>query len=386
MKVKKTFVFGTLWLLVMLPVAACIQTPGPATPAPSPATGNRGSAAVKSEWESLVEAARKEGTVVIYSGGSLGEATEASAKLVYSQYGVQIDYISGRGAEQITKITNERKAGLYYADAMLVGLGSFFNIISPMKITVPLQPLLLLPEVTDGSKWRTGGLPFADRDKTAIAFSLQTNHYTAINTDMVKANEITSAEDILDPKWKGKIVLNDPSVGGSGAGWFQYFMLGDAYGREKGREYMMKLVKQEPVIIRDERLQLDWVARGKYAVGLGVSVPHLTSLARAGAPIKLLAMKEGGYLNSGSFNLIVLDRAPHPNAIKLFANWVLSREGGTIMAKYSGYPSARLDVSTEGFDPMFIPGSKDVLPGEDWKKHQAELLVMAAEIFKPLLK
>ncbi len=85
-------------------------------------------------------------------------------------------------------------------------------------------------------------------------------------------------------------------------------------------------------------------------------------------------------------NLIVFDKAPHPNAAKLYANWVISREGGEIMSKYSGYISARLDVPTFGFDTSLVPDPKDILPGEEYRLKQGELQKVAAEIFKDLLR
>ncbi len=143
---------------------------------------------------------------------------------------------------------------------MILGQTSFFNIINPMKIAVPREPMLVLPEVKDKSKWRTGDITFLDKGKTAMAFSLNRLHYAAVNTEMVKEGEITSIEDVLAPKWKGKIVINDPTVGGSGNEWFTFIML-QAYGMEKGREYVQRLLRQETVVIRDQRLQAEWVAK-----------------------------------------------------------------------------------------------------------------------------
>ena len=335
------------------------------------------------EWDSLVAEARKEGSVVVYIA-PIGEARDIAAKTFKEKYGISIDFVTGRGAELINKITTERNAGLYTVDAMLMGLGTFFNMIGPMKITVPLEPLLMLPEVTDGTKWRMGNVLFVDKAKTCIAFSLTSLHCISINTDLVKEGEITSFEDILAPKWKGKIVINDPSVGGHGAEWFQFMMLGPTYGKEKGRGYVMKLIEQNPVMNRDQRLQTEWLARGKSLIGIGIEPSEIEKMAKLGAPVKVISVKEGSPLSSGPLNVMVFDRAPHPNAAKLFVNWVLSREGGEIMSKYSGYLSARLDVSTAGFDPIFIPRSTDILPGEQYKLQAGELLKVAADMFKDL--
>lgn len=375
---KKRAVF-LVAILLLLSLAACTPTSGPA---PAPTVEKVVPAPVKGEWESLVEAAKKEGQVLIYNA-SIGEAADRSAKAFGEKYGVGLSFVTGRGSELAQKITTERNVGLYVVDGMIMGLGTFYNSINPMKITVPLEPLLVLPEVKDSSKWRTGKMIFADPAKTSIALSLNSLTYTAVNTDLVKEGEITSTEDVLAPKWKGKIVINDPSIAGIGAEWFTFIML-QAYSREKGQEYIQKLIRQEPALIRDQRLQAEWVARGRYPVGVGVEPSEVDKMSRAGAPIKALAMKEGQPLTSGPWNFMIFDKAPHPKAAQLFANWLSSQEGGEIVAKYSGYISARLDVLTTGFDPIFVPGPKDILPGEDYKLEQGKLLRVAADLFKDL--
>lgn len=388
MKRASILLLGGLLILSLLAACTLSGSPVPITATPkagTPPVTAMTPVTTGSEWDSLIAAAKKEGVVVIYHA-SIGEARDIATKTFKDKYGIALDFITGRGAELTQRISTERNAGLYFVDAMIMGLGTFFNVINPMKITVPLEPFLVLPEVTDGTKWRTGNVPFVDKAKTCIAYSLTGLHYMAINTDMVKEGEITSTEDVMDPKWKGKLVVNDPTVSGSGAEWFQFIMLGPAYGKEKGREYMVRLIRQEPAITRDQRLQAEWVARGRYSIGLGVEPSEVDKMARAGAPIKLIAMKEGKPLSSGPMNVMVFDRAPHPNATKLFVNWVLGQEGGTIMSKYSGYPSARLDVSAADFDPIFIPGPKDILPGEEYKLQAGEMLKLAAEMFKDLLK
>lgn len=371
-------------LLVLLLLAAC--APAATVPSPTAASpgGQTGPAATPSPWDSLVGAARKEGMVVIYNA-SIGEAADQSARAFRDKYGIALNFVAGRGSELAGKVSSERKAGLYVVDIMLMGLGTFYNSINPMKITVPLEPMLILPEARDASKWRTGKLIFADNARTSLALSLNSLTYTSVNPELVKEGEITSTEDLLAPKWKGKIVINDPSIAGMGAEWFTFIML-QAYGRERGQQYIQKLVKQEPAITRDQRLQAEWVARGRYPIGIGVEPSEVDKMARAGAPIKLIAMKEGQPLTSGPLNLMVFDNTPHPEAAKLFVNWAASKEGGAILSKYSGYVSARVDVSTEGFDPVLVPGPKDILPGEDYKLEQGKLLRVAADLFKEVAR
>ncbi|MBI4332601.1 MAG: extracellular solute-binding protein [Chloroflexi bacterium] len=381
---KRRFLAVIIWLTASLTMLACTAPALPAASSPPPGAGVAAPQA-RSDWDSLVEAARKEGMVMIYHT-SIGDARDASAKAFKEKYGITIDYVMGRGPEIVERIARERLAGLYVVDAVVNGATTFYNMVRPQGITVPLEPLFVLPEVTDGSKWRTGKLSFVDKGRTALAFSLTNYIYTTINTDLVKAGELASYEDVLNPKWKGKIVINDPSVSGNGSGWFAFIVVELYKSREKGEDYMRKLARQEPVVIRDQRLQAEWVARGKYPVGIGLEPSQVTKMVESGAPIKPVAMKEGQPMSSGALNLWVYDRIPHPNATKLYVNWVLSPEGSGIMSKYSGYPSARVDVSTEGFDPIFIPGPNDTLPSEEYWQQKDPLMKVAAEIFKDFLQ
>ena len=163
-------------------------------------------------------------------------------------------------------------------------------------------------------------------------------------------------------------------------------MMAVAYGKEKGAEYMKKLVAQEPAILRDERLQVEWVAKGKYPIGIGTKSTIVKSFVEAGATIKYISVKEGAPLGSGSVNLYAFDNEPHPNASKLLVNWLLSREAQDIIMKTSGFPSMRTDISKAGYDPSLLPGPNDALLGEDFKITAGEMQKVAMDIFKNLIK
>jgi len=336
------------------------------------------------EWNRLIEAARKEGRLVIYAS-TIGDARMAITKAFTEKYGIPIEFVQGRGAELVQRLNTERSAGIYQVDAGFQGLTTFFNQMQAMNMTVPLEPMFMLPEVKDPTKWRGRQIPFVDKKKTVVAFVATAAPYVVINTELVKEQEITSNEDLLAPKWKGKIVINDPTLAGNGAEWFSFIMLA-AYERPKGEAYMKRLVAQEPAVIRDQRLLIEWVAKAKYPISLASDQGETTKMIHAGAPVKFLNVKEGLPLTSGPVNLMVFDRAPHPNAAKLFVNWCLSREGVAVISPSSGYPSQRLDVSNDKFDPILVPGPRDVVPGEEYKLQQGPLMKLAAEMFKHLMQ
>jgi len=342
----------------------------------------------QAEWDALVNNARKEGRVVIYGSG-IGDTAGHLKKAFRERYGLDLEFLQGRGAEIIERLFTERRAGLYVADAGIGGATSFFNRILPANIALPLEPMIILDEVKDPAKWRPGRIPYADDKKTIIGLVASAIPCVTINSGIVRDAEITSYNDLLAPKWKGRIAMNDPTMSGMGLEWFGYMLL-EAYGMEKGTEYMKKLAAQEPVIVRDERILVEWGARGKYHVLLGAKPTVVTSFMNTGAPLKFALVKEGGPMTSGALNLFAFDKAPHPHATKLFVNWILGKEAGQIMNDTSGYPSERTDVSKTDFHPALLPSSKDVKGGSmgtgPYEVAKNDLTKVAAKIFKDILK
>ncbi len=375
-------------ILAVVALLACLAaSTEPAAAAPQAKTAKAAPAPKTpdpAEWDTLVKNARKEGRVAIY-GSVIGNTAGQLQRAFRDRYGINLEFFQGRGAEIIEKLLTERRAGLYVADIGIGGLTTYVGVIAPANIVVPLEPLIVTDEVKDGTKWRAGRIPFLDKKKQVVALAALASLYITVNGTMVKESEITSFNDLLDPKWKGKIVINDPTSSGRGNSWFTYMLL-KLHGREKGKEYMKKLVLNQPVVMRDERLQTEWVARGKYPVLIGAKPTVIETFVTAGAPLKWVKVREQAPLSSGSLNLNALQNAPHPNAQKLFVNWILGREAGEIIAKTSGYPSERTDVARTGFDPSLLPGPNDVLEDEDYLLQKSELQKIASEIFKDILQ
>ncbi len=343
-------------------------------------------AASQDDWDALVKEAQKEGKVVIY-GAPMGEAANQLKKAFRDRYRIDMEFVVGRGgsSEVAEKLLTERRAGLYLADVINGGLTTFFNIIVPAKLALPLEPLLVLDEVKDRAKWRSGKIPFLDRNKSVVAPCALASHYIAINGDLVKDTEITSFTDLLEPKWKGKIIVNDPTVIGRGNNWFTY-MLFQAMSKEKGEDFMKKLLANQPAVLRDERLQVEWLAKGKYPVLIGGKRTTVESFIKAGASVKWVRKTGAALLSSGPFYLNEVQKSAHPHALKVFFNWILGKEAGEIIAKYGGFPSERLDVSTAGFDPSQVPGPADVAEDEDYVLRSSNTLSIAGKIFKGIVQ
>ncbi len=350
-------------------------------PAAAPKAMNQG------EWEALVKEAQKEGKVVIY-GAPMGDAANQLRKAFRDRYRIDLEFVVGRGgsSEMIQKMLTERRTGLYLADIINGGLTTFFKMIVPAKLALPLEPLIILDEVKDLTKWRAGKIPFLDKKKLVVAPAALASHYVTINGSLVKESEITSFNDLLDPKWKGKIIINDPTVIGRGNSWFTYMLLQAFSSKEKGEDYMRKLLVNQPTVLRDERLQVEWLAKGKYPVLIGGKRTTVESFINAGAPLQWIKTKGDALLSSGPFYFNAVPNAAHPNAQRVFFNWILGKEAGGIMAQYGGFPSERLDVSTAGFDPSQVPRTNDIAEDEDYVSRSSDMLNIAGKIFKDVVQ
>ncbi len=379
-------------LALLLLLTACTSQPA-LSPTPGQATLPAATAIVPSpkaekpaaaEWDSLVAEAKKEGQVIFLSTLP-PSARQALAEGLKAKYGIDIEWVTGRGSELAEKLRVQRQAGLYQADLFMAGSEVPATSLKPGGYLDPIDKLLVLPEVADVKSWYGGQLNWVDKEKRYVFInSLYPGQTLAVNTEMVKPGDIKSWRDILDPKWKGKIVINDPTAPGNGARWFG--VVGTVI---MGLDFMRELAKQEPVFSRDQRLPVEWVARGKNAIVLGPQVPTVTEFRKAGAPIGWVVPSEGTYLSGGSTSLSLINQAAHPKAAQVFINWLLTKEGATILARETLFQSARLDVPTDFLSPEETrdPNQKYFVgEDEDFLVKQVDHMRTAKDIFGEAMK
>ncbi|MBI4333256.1 MAG: extracellular solute-binding protein [Chloroflexi bacterium] len=372
-------------LLLLLAVACAPQ----ATPPPAATGAAVSPGAPKADWEvqwdNLVRNARNEGELYIY-GAIAPETTQLVGREFYKKFGIRVNWVVGRTNEVLEKLLNEQRNNIYLADVLTDFTMSAMNYLKPRGVLRPLEPELILPDVKDTSKWFMGKLWWVDKERTHIAYSAFAMPAIVVNTDLVKKGEIQSMRDLLAPKWKGKIILDDPTVSSGGNSWLT------AMGEKiMDLNFLRELAKQEPLILRNGRQEVEWVAWGKYPIGLGQSSAEIATFKRAGAPIEIITPKEGTWLSQsrGALSLLPPDKTPHPNAARLYFNWALTKEGQTLLAEGEGYQSAREDVPTDLVDVTSVrhPGIKyhDTITLE-FNLKKEEYLKIGKEIFGHLLK
>ena len=348
----RRWAFSLVMLLSLLALAACAaKEEAPASPAAT-------AAAIPPEWEQVLAAARKEGKVVV-AGPTGADERKALTEPFESKYGISVEYLGKTSAEFTTRILAEREASQYLWDVFVGGTTPIIPSLTKVGALDPIEPALILPEVKDLKNWNEGRLVFADKERRILAFLLYTRPSLFLNTSMVKPEEFKSYKDLLDPKWKGKILVGrDPRVAGPGEATFTFFLM----HKDLGPEFIRQLAKQDLAMLRDDRQATEWLAEGRYPIVIGVADRFVVDFGRQGLPVTLVdpaKIKEGGDLSPAAGSVALINRAPHPNAAKVYINWLLSKEGQTEISKASDRPSWRADVP-RGQLPSWmkaVPGS-----------------------------
>ena len=332
-----------------------------ATLAPTPTSAKE---PWETRWEETIAKAKQEGKTVIT--GRRPEQWGPVMKVFTRKFGVKVEFTVGSSRELADRLLAERRAGRYTTDHVLFGTGTSSRVIIPHKLLIPILPELILPEVTDPSKWYKGRLWWTTADaakKYYIQFATPAEladmraRYNTKKVSKAEYDSINSAWDFLDPRWKGRIVAFPPTFVRGGTT--------DFYIHPKiGRKWFVRFYKEmKPTFVQDEKLILDQLAFGAFDIGLFLgrgTDEEADALAKQGAPLgnfkdKVGKWKEGRRLNVGTggqgFN--IMDRAPHPNAARLLVNWWLSKEGQTAYHMHFGssrvpYPTLREDVTEWG--------------------------------------
>jgi ABC-type Fe3+ transport system substrate-binding protein len=312
----------------------------------------------RQEWDKSVLAAKKEGRVTIY----MHSAFQPIAPVFMEKYPeIKVVTFSGRGADVGTRIISEARAGKSLADIYIGGPHTVDSMLLPAGVLDPIKPELILSEVLDESKWITGRHRFTDREgKYNYAFlANRTGETLAYNTRLLNPKELHSYWDLVEPRWKGKIVSLEPTERRLG-GTMQYLY----YHPKLGPEYIKKLfTEMNLTLAADPRLITDWLGQGRFHICLGCI--DIGQAIEQGLPVQVFdtdTWKEGASFSTGGGTISLVKNAPNRNAARVFINWFLSREGQLAVQKVT-YPgrrpnSARIDIPKDMVSSMdrLIPG------------------------------
>jgi len=269
----------------------------------------------------LIEGAKKEGEMLWYTSISWDHADRLT-----KGFGKKYPFIKARlyrsaGARLLTKILAEARAKSYLVDATM---NSGINAVLQQKAGIFAKYLSPHREF------------YIDKDPEGYWTDAYVNYsIIGYNTKLVSPQEVPKTyEDLLDPKWKGKIGMDSEPYD-----WFYTFM--KIMGKEKGLKYMKKLSEQKPLFSRGNTLISQLLAAGETSVAITIYNYSVEEMKTIGAPVEWVG--EGIPVNSLIHPIGVCARAPHPNAARLFVDFILSVEGQEMMASFHRIPS-RIDV------------------------------------------
>ena len=219
-------------------LTACQQRGSSAgsAPAPSPSTAGDGAPAAaewERRWSELVDAAKREGSVVVAGPPTPDTRTEFTAAF-RDRFGISLEYLGGRTGELMTRLKAERAAGVLHGGRHSRGRPEPLPGGLSGADVRSARPRLDPPGGHRPAKWVVGRVLFMDPEQQYML--RLTNFLTllvSVNTQYVRAEEIRSWADLLDPRYRGKISADDPNVAGSGWNTASYLLgsLGEDYVR-----------------------------------------------------------------------------------------------------------------------------------------------------------
>ena len=307
----------------------------------------------------LIEAAKKEGKVVWYTALSIPDAELLTKRFEQTYPFIKTETLRLVTDALLTKILTETKAGVHNADVIEIpGIagnilkkeGLFDKYASPESNAYPAS--------------------MKDPGGTWTSFFIHTL-VLVYNTQLVKKEELPRTyEDLINPKWKGKIALRDED-------YETFGMMLKVMGREKGMNFMRRLGAQGVDLRNSFTLAVQGVASVEIPLGMNLYGTHTEEFKKKGAPVDWVPME---FVLTTIEPLAVSARAPHPAAARLFIDFLLSKEAQTILRDRSRI-SSRPDVPP---DPPELTKGLKLIPTDLSLADQAnDLAKEFRAIFKP---
>ncbi|HEY4318186.1 MAG TPA: extracellular solute-binding protein [Herbaspirillum sp.] len=304
--------------------------------------------------QKLVEAAKKEGSVTVYSSLSSGESTPLIAAFE-KKYGIKVNFWRANSDQVAQRMMTEGQARRYVVDVLETN-GSEVEMAARERLLSEFySPYLadLPPDAIAPNR-----LWVSDRSNFIVV---------AYNTNKVKRADLpTTYEGFLDPKWKGQV-----SIEASDIEWLATIV--KKMGNDKGMKFFQALSATNPQMRAGHILLAQMVGAGEVPVALTVYNGEVESLKRKGTPIDWAPVQPVVGRPQG---MGVAKNAPHPHAALLFADYVLSPENQMMYAKLGRVPtSTKAKTKLNDFPHVMIDTGAYLDESEKWTKLWNELLM-----------
>jgi len=308
-------------------------------------------------WDATVIAAIAEGEVNVHGGpGRLYVVALVDGfKEAYPDIKVNFTGLSGRDA--IPKILSERAAGVYAWDVYIGGSSSVMGSLKPAGALAPIRPALILQEVLEDKNWLGGfAAGFMDLEKKYMyGFQAEVTPTVLVNWDHVARADLKTYQDLLKPQFAGKIVWDDPRLPGAGSA------AGARFIYNFGAEFLKRLYSEQQIVyVANLRQSAEWLVTGRYPIGLGLGPVDLAPFREQGLGKNVSEPSEARFphepVATGFGTLSMPANPPHPNAAKVYVNWLLSK-AGQISWEKTGFDSRRTDIAHVSPETVPKPGA-----------------------------
>lgn len=293
------------------------------------------SVAATLDRERMVEAAKREGRLVLYTGMETDEASLFTKEFAKKYPFIKPEIFRSSGEKVQARFIVEHRANSHFADVFQTSIVQVYQLKNAGMLARYVSEEA--PAYADG---------FKDPQGYWTAF-YQIPYVIGYNTKMVTPKDVpASYEDLLNPKWKGLISLETEEYQ-----WFYHAL--QLMGRDKGLDFMKKFAGQNLQMRKGHTLLAQLVAAGESAIATVVYSNRVERMKATGAPIDWVRFK--GPTISAINAIAIPDKAPHGNAARLFVDFVLSREGQNLLRGLRRIP-ARPDVTPD--PPSLTQGLK----------------------------
>lgn len=272
---------------------------------------------------SFYEKAKQEGKVVLYTSFANSD-TKVLREVFDKKFpGVNLEVYRSGGPKILQKIFTEHLAGSDIADVVMTK-GDAIHLLVQKKLLAQFDSL---ERKAFEDHFKDPGALWTDVYPTV--------HSIAYNTSMVSGQDVPRHyTDLLKPQWKGKVGFNTNNF------MFLYAML-DLYGQERGKEYLKKLAAQDPQVRTGGTLTATLTAAGEFPLAVSINANNIENVKEKGGPVDWARLEEPAYADLHP--AAVMANAPHPNAARLLLEFVISKEGQTLIRNLGRVPS-RSDV------------------------------------------
>lgn len=280
----------------------------------------------------VFEAARKEGKVVYYCAQTQ-EICEYLGKRFEQLTGIVAEVTRMPAGVQYDRILRERQAGLKVVDVFENGLMPGFLDFKERNLLEPYMP----PPI------QKIGLQYRDKDGSFYSYSVNVQ-VIVYNPKIVPTAQAPKAwKDLYDPKWKGKIAIGNPKTVGIFNDWLLW--QSKLFG---GWEFLKRLKANDPWVGSRLVEGIPLLVNGERPIHGAMWTDPAWSAKLRGDPIEI-AYPEEGVIVSNEATAILKD-APHPNAAKVFVDFLFAQETGQWLADQNVYvPHAGVSYRTPGF-------------------------------------